>query len=130
MEFDIAYKADIDKVLAEKLDMDIEVVSENTKYLIKRLKEIMNDPKIAEVSLGKIGSFYVSMPLARYKLKRDLKYIHNLADKVENLMNYKKEVGFSKGRWWKMQTLPRIFNKFYTKGKRFKELEEIQNNAR
>lgn len=126
---DIAYKRDLDARLAKEMGWSYEKAKENSDYLIKRIKKLMSDPNIDCIFLNSLGSLYSKTYMVDYKInnaihfKREINPKWSLRKKRLNVIF--DGVTYEKYKQYHMKI--RLFNKFYTCGKTFKELEEYQN---
>lgn len=126
---DIAYKRDLDARLAKEMGWSVEKAKENSDYLIKRMKQLMSDPTIDIIFMNSLGSLYSKTYMIDYKIRNAIHFGAKINPKwsirrkrVDDILQ---EVDWIKFKQFNVKI--RLFNKYYTRGRKFKQLEEYQN---
>lgn len=126
---DIAYKRDIDRLVAKELGWDVDKVKENSNHLFRRIKKLMDDPEIDQIILSHIGTMYVKTHLIKVKLAKtentEFKPNPKLVERMERYDRIFVNIPYNKYK--KYHGRSRILNTHYTKKKNFLELQKFQN---
>ena len=127
-------KIDIDKIVAEKSGLPLEVVIANTDFMVKRLKELMYSDEYTIQLSTKLGYMYCNLASMRAKIfrytssvktKEKLKELDRISKKCDSLLKTPQDEAFNKK--YRKYSRRRFMNNYFNLGKNKVELEKFQN---
>lgn len=126
----IAYKKDIDAILAEKFDIPLDVAKKNTTYIVNRLIDMQQDENIFKIHLSPdLGYMYCTQNMTIKARKRMVGF-----EDTERALILDKKIAkissaeFNKGIFRKIILKPpRINRRWFRMNKTKRELDEFQN---
>lgn len=126
---DIAYKRDIDRLVAKELGWDESKVKENSEHLFRRIKEVMGDINVDIIHLSHIGDMYIKTQMIKVKVNTNAKFQEKRNKKWDDILErYEKLlVNVPYKTYKKHNGRSRILNYYYNKKKNFSELQKFQN---
>lgn len=128
MSHKVNFQDEIATMLAKKYGISEQSSKKHVKYIVKRVRELMEMPDTVEVKIGRLGKLFVSRPVLKMmtKFKKgDPELIKAKFDSLENMLRTHDKVG-QKDRV-RLTRFPRIINKSFNRGRNLEALELHQN---
>jgi len=129
-EKSLATKKDIDKKLSERLGIPLEIIQENTTYIVKRLIQMQDSEDIFKIQLSPdLGYMYCNQNMLSHNVKRHSRYQdNNRYRRLVNKMKVMSSLIFTQA-YLRIKVLktPRINRMYFRMGMTHSELEKFQN---
>ena len=129
---DIAYKRDVDRIVAERLGWSIEKVTHHSNFFFKRMKKIMKDPAIDSIKIFPIGTMNTKANHIRQRVNKAKFYGEEIprhfsekSRRYKKIFDEIKEVPYK--RFLKFNRRMNIKSFWLRAGKNIKQLEDYQN---
>src|SRR5690606_10597203 len=129
----IAYKKDIDKILAEKFDIRLDVSKANTAYIVNRLIAMQQSVNVFKIHLSRnLGYMYCTQNmLIKSRMRMGAKYEDKRRERLDILNEKIKKVSETEFKRVIHRKIvikpPRINRRWFRMNKSKKELDEFQN---